>query len=416
MQELRAEHHHYHQHGRTSPEQPLAPEPNAVPLYETLKAYSNQVQSAVAKATSSSSGLLITSTTFQAAGMVMRQLPGGGTVNTCSGVLISSYHVLSAAHCFCENADGFFSSAKECNEKGAPAKLMTYVYFPSAGLFKAATVHIYPGYKRLSAYTEGASTQIGLGDLAVIELETSVPIVPIQYRDTSEIDHYVSVGFGKSAMPQENAERLGFPSGVYSKGIGTISFRKTVPCAPGYNDVLCGHYSALDYSDNGISSAACPGDSGGPLLGINQRGGLSVTGVTSARQSYQGDCDPRFEARTEYTMVRPYVDWIANTMANVWGPPLMKDRSCTDAALSVPKDGTYNLVIRPPQGHRALVSLALAGVDDAAPPEASPQDNAPCTPLLGQRDLMACKIPENGSIQISLHGMGIAQLSMCDVK
>jgi hypothetical protein len=397
------------------------------PTLDAIRRYSGDIRRTVAKAKVTTSGILFASTQFPAVGRLMRVLPTGGSVASCTGTLISPVHFLTAAHCFCENADTYFNSAEACRRADAPSSRLSYVYFPAAGLFSVKTVSLHQDYFRPTD-AKGGIRHVKVSDLAIAELTAAVPLNPIKLAVAIPLDPkkpdpnpYISVGFGLSAIRDADAEGLELPKGVYSGGIGTLAFRDLTTCPPGYDDLGCGHYKAINYDPAPKeTSAVCKGDSGGPLLKITASHNVEVVGVTSARVSKDPGCHPTSEAFAEYIDLAWHRDWIRSTAGPaLHATPRKTGPKCVDAIWSSGKDETVSIDL--PITSKSEISFAVAGVDDAAPPSINLRPVAPdtvCKAILNQRDFFHCSVSENDNqlIGFDITGRGVAQLSVCSIQ
>jgi hypothetical protein len=399
------------QSGRSNEASPAAVPDSAL---AGIRRYSDTIRKTVAEASATTGGILFASTTFPAVGRLFRVSPGGD-VSSCTGTLVSPKHLLTAAHCFCEKADSYFNTAAACLNANAPSSRTSYAYFPAAGLFpvKANTVVINPGYSR----SAGAAASHKVADLAIAELSGPVPLEPARPFAAGSVDHYISVGFGLSATASEDANRLGLPNGVYSGGIGTLAFRDLTACPPGIEDLLCGHYKAINFNPTSDSNAVCKGDSGGPLFGVTASHDTRLVGVTSARISLDSGCDPNYEAFSEYTRLESHRAWIESVIATAPAASSVGP-DCADAILSSQQDKTTSIEFRVPS--KSEIALAVAGVDSATPPSMRLRQGAAtmlCRAVLEQRDFFHCSMPANDNrpIGFDITGRGIAQLSICSV-
>lgn len=160
----------------------------------------------------------------------------------CSGTMITSREVLTAAHCFVRRSSGTYIS---------------YGEFSGARLVAAESVDIHPGYTALGA----SGSESTFNDIAVIHLEENVPLPPLPLltsRALREGSLLSIFGYGSD----ENGE---------FSGVDLRSGQMLV------DSVTENHIIAV-YEGEG--SNACQGDSGGPLV-ASLRGVPLLAGVTA---------------------------------------------------------------------------------------------------------------------------------------
>lgn len=188
---------------------------------------------------------------------------GGSQTVDCSGVLIATDIVLTAAHCF----------EKEQNPFSVSVQLGKYAYL-------AHSIVRHPLFSQISFLPFGKGHQIsGFNDIALVFLQRHVkgikpallPAARSRIRDGAPL---IIVGFGKTSKNGMKTKKLKWVEAPASEQNSRIVVRG--------------------------SKVSCKGDSGGPALSRYQ-GRYVARGVTSA-----GDC----ETYAYYTRVSAYVPWI----------------------------------------------------------------------------------------------------------
>ena len=210
--------------------------------------------------------------------------------DSCSGSLIDSRHVLTAAHC----VTGMDATQMLVGLDGSSKADMTLV-----GVMDFE-VHL--------RYTEPLSNdEVGLPhDIALLRLSSPVtdvkPVALPGKKDASYRGSKKGMAIYGWGVDQNNAsnDQLGFSK----QNDYSTRARKWFPDFNSRYQLAAGR----PLKSERLFSSACFGDSGGPLVGFGKKGQHVVLGVVS-----YGTQSCRTAAPTVYTRVSAYASWIAAT-------------------------------------------------------------------------------------------------------
>jgi len=217
---------------------------------------------------------------------VVQRLKGGASI--CTGSLIDSNIVLTAAHCVDEAAEVedveiWFSPQQVCDLQNK-----------SVDRKKADEVIIHKGYNPKSRKIED--------DLAVVRISGPAPsgkrtikLVHEFLKMSSSSEIYVA-GYGKTK--EYDVEDKNDPLLRYTK-VKPLNFGR------GSND----ESASVLFFDQSSGSSVCAGDSGGPAMMRDSKGILRQIGVASYVFNPQ-DPDAACSYGVAYTSVTKYKDWI----------------------------------------------------------------------------------------------------------
>lgn len=211
----------------------------------------------------------------------------------CTGTLIDSRFVLTAAHCL----TGY-----------SPEQLLIGAGGTSLAdsmLYAAASLASHPGYRELSTLDAGLLDDIGLIRLtepvaSVVPLAVTPPMDASLLRNPKGMALY---GWGVDETGKVD-DRLGYTkqrdySATASRWYAGFNPRKQVA-------------AGLAIKRAGVFAGPCTGDSGGPLVGFNSKRKPFVVGVVS-----YGVADCLAGVPAIYTRVSPYRSWIKRTKAEM---------------------------------------------------------------------------------------------------
>ena len=235
---------------------------------------------------------------------------------SCSGTLVSSNVVLTAAHCVQDVETGVIHRPERyvvytgTTEWASPARTVSAV----------SRIAIFPSFTR--------SGQFALyGDAAILQLSTPVASPPVRLSTSAPVPgtEGIVVGWGKASAAQE---------GVSAQ----LAYGSTVVQSAGYCEGQIGstfhpvgELCSLDYPT--YQSATCQGDSGGPMLALQSGTSEYVQiGITSHGPEGCPTNKPRVDTRADFVAV-----WVNSRIAELAPPSPVTPVTPAPTKVAAPK-------------------------------------------------------------------------------
>jgi secreted trypsin-like serine protease len=258
----------------------------------------------------------------------------------CTGTLIAPNWVATAAHCV---ADEHNASVTVGAGSVVVAPGITSTQTAGDALAPAVSVHAHPGFSWVNASW----------DVALIELESTVPTIPFALPDPNRLAAY-------AAGSADNVAGFGRFQAGSSSSSGTLRAGRleqvNAPACEAYNPGS-GEFSDC-YLPGPNRQATCFGDSGGPLVRFDTTQnnapvlwGITSTGPDPCDAATAGQFAPSYETR-----VTAVLDWLRATMAGTTYVPKLPASArsgATPTTTPAPKTGTntgVNPKLRAPAG------------------------------------------------------------------